>query len=132
MPKWRKFKLIKKYFFIQNESVYPYLNLAIFEGYFMNFDTFFYNQRRWDQDTASILHFGISKMPKWKYLKSEQVNGFLSATSGYIRYYVGRLVGRSVPNLMSKIFSNSNFSALEFDRDLGFSRGPPSGIPPRS
>ena len=26
-------------FFIQKESVYPYINLAIFEGYFMNFDT---------------------------------------------------------------------------------------------
>ena len=35
-------------------------------------------------------------------------------------------------NKMSKIFSNSNFSALGLDRDLGFSRGPPSGIPPRS
>ena len=40
---------------------------------------------------------------------------------------VGRSAGRSVKN-----FSNFNFSALGLDRDLGFSRGTPSGIPPRS
>merc|ERR1712074_445686 len=31
-----------------------------------------------------------------------------------------------------KFFHFSNFSALGLDRELGFSRGPPSGIPPRS
>ena len=37
------------------------------------------------------------------------------------------------PSKMSvQNFSVANFSASGIDRDLGFSRGPPSGIPPRS
>ena len=47
---------------------------------------------------------------------------FLSATSGYIGPSVGPWVRRSVgPNFWK--FWNLNFSALEPDRDLGFSRG---------
>ena len=51
---------------------------------------------------------------------------FLSKTSGYIYHSVGQSVGPSIrPSVgKSKMFkkSNSNFSALVLDRDLGVSR----------
>ena len=56
-------------------------------------------------------------------------NRFYPRPADSIRYHVCRSVGRSVG---LKFFCFANFSALGLDRDLGFSRGPPSGIPPRS